>query len=53
MSLNEGVLVARIPTFWFDQLEVDKLIREARKHKSLILDLRGNWVDLKNLSVSW
>jgi C-terminal processing protease CtpA/Prc len=42
VSLNEDVLVARIPTFWFDQLEVDKLIKEARKHKSLILDLRGN-----------
>jgi C-terminal processing protease CtpA/Prc len=42
VSLNEDVLVARIPTFWFDQLEVAKLIKEARKHKSLILDLRGN-----------
>jgi carboxyl-terminal processing protease len=42
VSLNDDVLVARIPTFWFDQLEVDKLVTEARKHKSVILDLRGN-----------
>lgn len=42
VSLNEDVLVARIPSFWFNQLEVDKLIKEARNHKSLILDLRGN-----------
>jgi len=35
--------VVRIPTFWFDKIEVDKLVAKARKHKSVILDLRGNF----------
>jgi C-terminal processing protease CtpA/Prc len=42
ISLDGDVLVARIPTFWFDKIEVDKLVAEARKHKSVVLDLRGN-----------
>ena len=27
----------------FDNIEVDKLVAAARKHKSVILDLRGNY----------
>jgi carboxyl-terminal processing protease len=42
ISLNDDVLVARIPLFWFGKDEVDKLVGEAHKHKSVILDLRGN-----------
>ncbi|MFL6437792.1 MAG: S41 family peptidase [Terriglobales bacterium] len=41
-SLNENVLFAKIPVFAFDQDDLDKLVSAARKHKSLILDLRGN-----------
>lgn len=41
-SLSDDVLVAQIPEFLFDKDEADKLIREARKHKAVILDLRGN-----------
>ena len=43
VSLDDSVLVVRIPTFWFDKIEVDKLVAKARKHKSVILDLRGNF----------
>lgn len=42
ISLSDDVLLARIPKFWLDDNDVDKLIAEARKHKSVILDLRGN-----------
>jgi C-terminal processing protease CtpA/Prc len=43
ISLDDDVLVARIPAFLFDNIEVDKLVAAARKHKSVILDLRGNY----------
>lgn len=42
VSLNDDVLVGRISKFWFGQSEVDKLVSAARKHKTVILDLRGN-----------
>lgn len=42
VSLDGDVLVAKIPLFTFDKDEVGKLIRAARKHKSVILDLRGD-----------
>jgi C-terminal processing protease CtpA/Prc len=42
ISLNDDVLLARIPKFWLDENDVDKLITDARKYKSVILDLRGN-----------
>ena len=42
VSLDDDVLVVKIPEFRFDEEEVNKLIDEARKHKWVILDLRGN-----------
>ena len=41
VSLND-VLVVKIPEFRFDEEEANKLVDEARKHKWVILDLRGN-----------
>lgn len=42
VSLNDDVLVARLPEFWLEPGETNKLISAARKHKTLILDLRDN-----------
>jgi C-terminal processing protease CtpA/Prc len=41
-ALGDELLVAKLPVFFFDQSEVDGLIDKARKHQTLILDLRGN-----------
>jgi C-terminal processing protease CtpA/Prc len=40
--LDGDVLVVKIPEFFFEEDAVSKLLGEARKHKSVILDLRGN-----------
>jgi C-terminal processing protease CtpA/Prc len=40
--LANDVLVVRIPEFFFGEDEAGKIVSEARKHKSVILDLRGN-----------
>jgi len=42
VSLDDDVLVVKIPEFRFDEEEVNRLVDEARKHKWVILDLRGN-----------
>lgn len=42
VSLDDEVLVVKILEFRFDEEEVNKLVDEARKHKWVILDLRGN-----------
>jgi len=42
VSLDDDVLVAKVPLFRFNEDDVSKLIGVARKHKSVILDLRGN-----------
>jgi len=55
VSLDGDVLVVKVPIFAFDKAEVDKLISGARKHKAVILDLRGNpggFADSLNLLVS-
>jgi C-terminal processing protease CtpA/Prc len=41
-EVGDGLLVAKLPRFFFDQNEVDGLIDKARKHQALIVDLRGN-----------
>jgi C-terminal processing protease CtpA/Prc len=38
---DEGI-VLKLPTFLYSESELDSMIGKARKHKSLILDLRGN-----------
>jgi carboxyl-terminal processing protease len=40
--LGDEVLVAKLPAFFFDLEEVNGLLDKARKHQSLILDLRAN-----------
>ena len=43
VSLSSDVLVVRIPSFRFlTPGDIGKVVSEARKHKALILDLRGN-----------
>jgi C-terminal processing protease CtpA/Prc len=42
VALSDDVLLVRIPTFWINEDEVNKILDRARKFKSVILDLRGN-----------
>lgn len=41
--LNVGdVMIWKMPEFYVEDREVDRIFSDARKHKTLILDLRGN-----------
>lgn len=42
VALGDELLVAKLPRFFFDQQEVDRLIDKAREHQALIVDLRDN-----------
>lgn len=42
VSLGEGAIVVRVPTFNLDAEETDNLLSRVRKSKKVILDLRGN-----------
>ncbi|MGA9543226.1 MAG: S41 family peptidase, partial [Candidatus Sulfotelmatobacter sp.] len=42
VEYGDDLLIAKLPSFMFDQAEADKLISASRKHKALILDLRQN-----------
>lgn len=42
VALDGDVLVAKIPFFQFLAEDKDRLVTEARRHRWLILDLRGN-----------
>jgi carboxyl-terminal processing protease len=39
---GNGLLIVRIPEFDFSAEEVDNIIGKMRKHKGVVLDLRGN-----------
>lgn len=39
---TEGVLIWRLREFGYTESKVDEMISKARKHKGLVLDLRGN-----------
>jgi carboxyl-terminal processing protease len=41
-SVNDSVLLWRMPIFGYKDNNLKKLIDDARKHETLILDLRGN-----------
>jgi C-terminal processing protease CtpA/Prc len=41
-ELSDAVAVLKFPGFHFSESEIDGMIGKARKHKALILDLRGN-----------
>jgi len=39
---GDQLLVLKVPKFYFSAGEVDNMIGKARKHRNLIIDLRGN-----------
>lgn len=41
-DLGDDVGILKFPGFHFNESEIDEMIGKARKHKALILDLRGN-----------
>jgi carboxyl-terminal processing protease len=42
VEYSNDLLIAKVPSFMFGELELEKLITAARKHKAMILDLRQN-----------
>jgi carboxyl-terminal processing protease len=42
VEVSDDLMILRLPRFSFTESEVDKMIDKARKHKALIVDLRGN-----------
>jgi len=42
VEMGDEVMILKFPHFYFNDWKIDGLIGEARKHKALILDLRGN-----------
>jgi C-terminal processing protease CtpA/Prc len=42
VELGDDVGILKFPGFFFNESEIDGMIGKARKHKALILDLRGN-----------
>ncbi|MGB8011046.1 MAG: S41 family peptidase [Terriglobales bacterium] len=42
VELGDEVGILKFPGFFFDATKIDDMIGKARKHKALILDLRGN-----------
>jgi C-terminal processing protease CtpA/Prc len=42
VELGDEIEVLKFPGFSFSQTEVEDMIKKARKHKAMILDLRGN-----------
>jgi C-terminal processing protease CtpA/Prc len=39
---EDGVMILKFPSFIYMQSQVDDVMKQARKNKSLIIDLRGN-----------
>ena len=39
---GDELMILKLPGFFFSPVEVGDLISKARKHKALIVDLRGN-----------
>ena len=42
VEVGDELMILKFPYFYFDERKIDALIGKARKHKALILDLRGN-----------
>ncbi len=42
VEMGDELMILKFPHFYFNDRKIDGLISEARKHKALILDLRGN-----------
>ena len=41
-ELNEDLMILKLPVFDFSDSEISVIMDKARKHKTLIIDLRGN-----------
>lgn len=41
-EIGDEVMILKFPGFFFSESEVDSMVNKARKHKTLILDLRDN-----------
>lgn len=42
VEMGDELMILKFPHFYFNESKIDALIGKARKHKALILDLRGN-----------
>jgi carboxyl-terminal processing protease len=42
IEMGDELMILKFPRFYFNEMKIDSLIGKARKHKALILDLRGN-----------
>jgi carboxyl-terminal processing protease len=42
VEMGDELMILKFPHFFFDESKIDSLIGKARKHKALIVDLRGN-----------
>ncbi len=42
VEVGDELMILKFPRFYFDERKIDSLIGKARKHKALIIDLRGN-----------
>lgn len=42
VEMSDGLMIWKMPEFDLTEDEVDRVIRQARRHQALILDLRGN-----------
>ena len=42
-EFGDDLVIAYVPEFNFSEAEVDRMVGKARKHKALIIDLRGNY----------
>ncbi len=42
VQINDDLLILKFPHFMFSESEVNRILGSVRKHKALVLDLRGN-----------
>jgi C-terminal processing protease CtpA/Prc len=42
VELGDELMVLKLPNFYYSEDQIDRMIGHARRHKSLIVDLRGN-----------
>ncbi len=42
VEMGDELMILKFPSFFFTAGEIDSIIGKARKHKALIIDLRGN-----------
>jgi C-terminal processing protease CtpA/Prc len=42
VEFGDDLTILKLPGFFFNETEIDNIIGKARKHKALVVDLRGN-----------